>query len=168
MADSGNGGTEGFDLGNEHAAVHVRPVQTRNGVRLEIRSPRLRHEVQLDPIALESLTWQGPETFRKLLEDPDRPTGGEPARPGAPEGVGTVRSIDGVEAHVASPEEFALSNEFATVYLKREGSQLEIRSPRLKHGVSLGPEALESLTWQGPEAFSEFLRTPFGPEESEV
>jgi len=168
MADSRNGEAEGFELGDERAVVHVQPVRTRNGMRLKIRSPRLRHEVRLDPIALESLTWQGPETFRRLREDPDRPTGVEPVRAGAPEEVGTVHSIDGVEARTASSEEFALSNEFATVYLKREGSRLEIQSPRLKHGVSLGPEALESLTWQGPETFSEFLKTPFGPEEGEV
>jgi hypothetical protein len=168
MADSGNGGAEGFDLGDERAVVHVRPVRTRNGMRLEIRSPRLRHEVRLDPIALESLTWQGPETFRRLLEDPNRPTGGDPSRSDAPEEFCAAYPIDGEQTHTDPPAEFALSNEFATVYLRREGPHLGIRSPRLKHGVSLGPEALESLTWQGPETFSEFLKTPFGPEEHEV
>jgi hypothetical protein len=64
-----NDGTE-IDVVNEFALVRVRKVLTGNGVRLEIESPRLGRSVRLDAIALESLTWQPPETFSRLLEHP--------------------------------------------------------------------------------------------------
>ncbi len=62
-----------FELTNEFASVRVRRVHTRNGVRLEISSPRLGRSVLLDPLALESLTWQPPETFSELLRHPFGP-----------------------------------------------------------------------------------------------
>jgi hypothetical protein len=57
-------------IANEFAEVVVRKVHTRNGVRLELRSPKLGHAIRLDALELESLTWQTPETFSKFLEDP--------------------------------------------------------------------------------------------------
>ena len=55
---------------NEFALVRVRRVETRNGMRLEIESPRLGSKVRLDALALESLTWQSPDTFSRFLERP--------------------------------------------------------------------------------------------------
>lgn len=55
---------------NEFAAVEVRKVKTRNGVRLEIRSPKLGYRVRLDALELEALSWQPVETFSRLLETP--------------------------------------------------------------------------------------------------
>ena len=46
----------------------------------------------------------------------------------------------------------------------RNGVRLEIVSPKLGRGIRLCPLELEALTWQTHETFSEFLRTPFGPE----
>jgi hypothetical protein len=46
----------------------------------------------------------------------------------------------------------------------RNGVRLEIAAPRLGRGIRLCPLELETLTWQTPETFSGFLRTPFGPE----
>ncbi|GAC1317815.1 MAG: hypothetical protein NVSMB2_11980 [Chloroflexota bacterium] len=63
-----------FDLTNEFASVRVRRVHTRNGVRLEISSTRLGTAVRLDALALESLTWQTPETFSQLLQQPFGPS----------------------------------------------------------------------------------------------
>jgi hypothetical protein len=60
-------------LANEFAEVRVRKVHTRNGVRLEIVAPKLGRRVQLDPIELESLTWQTPETFSSFLTTPFGP-----------------------------------------------------------------------------------------------
>ncbi len=71
------------EIGNEFASVLVRRVYTRNGVRLQIISPRLGFEIRLDPLELESLTWQTPETFARLLEHPYGP-------PGAPQATGHV------------------------------------------------------------------------------
>jgi hypothetical protein len=61
------------ELSNEFATVCIRTVETRNGIRLEISSPKLRTSIRLDPVALESLTWQTMETFSKFLESPFGP-----------------------------------------------------------------------------------------------
>ena len=60
-------------IGNEFALVAVRKVWTRNGARLEIRSPRLGYSIALDALALESLTWQTMDTFSKFLATPFGP-----------------------------------------------------------------------------------------------
>lgn len=65
----------GIQIGNEFTLVHVREVRTRNGERLEIKSPRLGYCIHLDPLELESLTWQPTETFSCLLADPFGPGG---------------------------------------------------------------------------------------------
>ncbi len=71
-------GTDEMELANEFAAVRVRKVLTRNGVRLEIFSPRLGYRIRLDPLALESLTWQTMEIFTRFLSHPFGPDGPEP------------------------------------------------------------------------------------------
>jgi hypothetical protein len=68
-------GDEPFELANEYAAVTVRKVYTRNGVRLEIVSPRLGRGIRLDPVELEVLTWQRHELFSELLRTPFGPEG---------------------------------------------------------------------------------------------
>lgn len=62
-----------WELANEYAVVLIRRVHTRNGLRLEIASPRLGHRIQLDPLELESLTWQTHDTFTRFLETPMGP-----------------------------------------------------------------------------------------------
>jgi hypothetical protein len=68
-----------IELSNEFAAVKVRKVHTRNGVRLLIRSDRLDYEIRLDPLELESLTWQTSETFSRMLSTPFGPQGESPS-----------------------------------------------------------------------------------------
>ena len=65
-----------FELSNEFATVRIRRVETRNGVRLEISSPRLGTSIQLDPVALESLTWQSMDLFSGFLRRPFGPEDG--------------------------------------------------------------------------------------------
>lgn len=60
-------------IANEFATVLVRRVRTRNGVRLRISSPRLDYAIDLDALALESLTWQSAEIFSKFLATPFGP-----------------------------------------------------------------------------------------------
>jgi hypothetical protein len=60
-------------IANEFTTIRVRKVRTRNGERLEIRSPKLGFVTYLDPLELECLTWQPPETFSELLESPYGP-----------------------------------------------------------------------------------------------
>lgn len=64
-------------LTNEFTTVIVEKVQTGNGERLRIRSPRLGYSIDLDPIELEALTWQTVETFSQLLTTPFGPDDGE-------------------------------------------------------------------------------------------
>ena len=65
--------SEPFELANEFAAVTVERVETRNGVRLRISSARLGRSIDLDPIELESLTWQSHDLFSGFLATPFGP-----------------------------------------------------------------------------------------------
>jgi hypothetical protein len=62
-----------IEIANEFASVVVRRVETRNGVRLRIESPRLRRAIDLDPLELESLTWQSHDLFSGFLAQPFGP-----------------------------------------------------------------------------------------------
>jgi len=57
-------------LANEFAEVVVRKVRTRNGLRLEISSPKLGFAVRLCPLQLEALTWQSSDVFSGFLSNP--------------------------------------------------------------------------------------------------
>lgn len=67
-----------IQVGNEFTTVRVRKVLTRNGERLEVHSPKLGTTILLDPLELESLTWQTTETFSRMLEDPYGPEDVQP------------------------------------------------------------------------------------------
>lgn len=56
-------------IANEFADVVVRRVATRNGMRLEIFSPRRGTRVRLDAVELDCLSYQPAETFSALLEE---------------------------------------------------------------------------------------------------
>ena len=58
---------------NEFTSVEVRAVRTRNGERIEVRSRKMDTSVLLDPLELESLTWQTHESLSRLLEHPYGP-----------------------------------------------------------------------------------------------
>ena len=63
-----DGGNEGpIVIANEFADVVVRKVETRNGVRLELWSPRRGTCVRYDAVALDVLSYQEPEFITKLL-----------------------------------------------------------------------------------------------------
>ena len=140
------------ELSNESAIALVRKVRTRNGVRLEIHAPEQDRRVYLDPLVLESLAWQTPETFADTLEDPPEAT--------------STKDVEG--AQVETDNEYTeLANEFAYTLVRkvriRGSSRLEIHSPRLNYRIYLDPPLLESLTWQTPATFSKFLEEPYGP-----
>jgi hypothetical protein len=81
--DTGVGGIPGSDgtdgppvvVANEFADVQVRRIRTRNGVRLEIFSPRRGTRVHLDAVELDLLSFQEPEIFSEMLERTPRPGG---------------------------------------------------------------------------------------------
>ncbi len=62
-----------IQIANEFTTARVRRTYTRNGERLEIHSPKLGTTILLDPLELESLTWQTTETFSRMLEHPYGP-----------------------------------------------------------------------------------------------
>jgi hypothetical protein len=61
---------EAIVLANEFAEVVVSKVETRNGARLLIESPKSGQWVSLCPLELEALTWQGAETFSAMIGSP--------------------------------------------------------------------------------------------------
>jgi hypothetical protein len=62
-----------MELANEFARVRVERDDSGNGPRLKITSVVLNRVVYLDPLELESLTWQTEETFSRFLESPFGP-----------------------------------------------------------------------------------------------
>jgi hypothetical protein len=64
---------EPIEIANEFATVLVSRIETRNGVRLRVTSPRLQRGIDLDPLELECLTWQSHEFFSQLLAQPFGP-----------------------------------------------------------------------------------------------
>jgi hypothetical protein len=62
-----------LEVGNEFASVLIRRVRTRNGARLQIRSPKRELSVFLDATILDGLTWQSADSMSLLLESPLEP-----------------------------------------------------------------------------------------------
>ena len=142
------------EISNESAIALVRKVRTRNGIRLEIYSPEVDKRVYLDPLLLESLAWQTPETFSDILEDPHELT-----------------DLEEEEGEVDEETEYTeFANEFAFTLVRkvrtRKEARLEIISPKLGYQIYLDAPLLESLTWQTPQTFSKFLEEPYGPRGS--
>ncbi len=73
VVDDGRYVGEPIQVVNEFAQVEIQKVKTRKGERLEIRSPKLGYSIRLDALDLESLSWQEPEKFDELLEEPYGP-----------------------------------------------------------------------------------------------
>lgn len=64
---------EPITVANEFAEVRVRHVQTRNGSRLLIESPKSDQWIALCPLELEALTWQNTATFSAMIGNPYGP-----------------------------------------------------------------------------------------------
>jgi hypothetical protein len=64
---------EPITIANEFAEIRVVRVETRNGSRLLIDSPRSGQWITLDPLELESLTWQNAATLDALVGHPFGP-----------------------------------------------------------------------------------------------
>lgn len=60
-------------IGNEFSEIRVQRVDTRNGSRLLIESPKSGQWISLCPLELESLTWQNPQTFSAMIGKPFAP-----------------------------------------------------------------------------------------------
>ncbi len=64
---------EPIEIANEFTDVTVQKVLTKNGERLEIQSQKLGYRIFLDPLELESISWQDKSVFSELLEAPFGP-----------------------------------------------------------------------------------------------
>jgi hypothetical protein len=64
---------EPITLANEFAEVRVLRVDTRNGSRLLVESPKSGQWVALCPLELEALTWQNTATFSAMVGNPFGP-----------------------------------------------------------------------------------------------
>lgn len=60
-------------IANEFAEVRVHRVDTRNGSRLLVESPKSGQWVALDPLEMEALTWQNTATFSAMIGNPFGP-----------------------------------------------------------------------------------------------
>ena len=60
-------------IANEFAETRVVRVETRNGSRLMIESPKSGQWITLDPLELESITWQNTATLSAMVGHPFGP-----------------------------------------------------------------------------------------------
>ncbi|NWL10414.1 hypothetical protein DM793_03730 [Paenarthrobacter nitroguajacolicus] len=60
-------------IANEFSEIRVSHVETRNGARLLIESPKSGQWIALDPIELEAITWQTTQTFSAMIASPFEP-----------------------------------------------------------------------------------------------
>lgn len=67
MPQSGTAGP--IIVSNEFADVVVTQVRSRNGVRLDIWSPRRGSRIQLDAVALDCLSYQSPQIITQMLSE---------------------------------------------------------------------------------------------------
>ena len=83
-------------VANEFTEVVVRRVDTRNGSRLLITSPKTGQWITLDALEVEALTWQNTRTLAAMVGNsyapllPDEPD--EPDEPDGPDGDDVVKS----------------------------------------------------------------------------
>ncbi|MDQ4038127.1 MAG: hypothetical protein M3313_07215 [Actinomycetota bacterium] len=73
-----------ISIGNEFSEIRVSRVETRNGSRLLIESPRSGQWVALCPLELEALTWQNTATFSAMIGHPFGPLVAEEEPPDPP------------------------------------------------------------------------------------
>lgn len=64
---------EAIVIANEFSEIRVVRVETRNGSRLLIESPKSGQWITLCPLELESLTWQNSATFSRMIGHPFGP-----------------------------------------------------------------------------------------------
>lgn len=60
-------------IANEFSEITVTRVETRNGTRLLIESPKTGQWIALDPLELEAITWQTVQTFSAMIAQPHAP-----------------------------------------------------------------------------------------------
>lgn len=147
-----------FRITDESGRVTVGKFRTKRGERAEIATERDR--IRLDALILESFSWQRArddlaaqvEGGDLVRSDPTPLTGGEP---------------------IPDSPAFQITNEYAQVELCHVrtdvGEALRIRTPARGSEMNLGTGSLRALAGHDDTfAFSEFFKTPVGPEDTPV
>jgi hypothetical protein len=84
---------EPLTVANEFTEVVVRRVDTRNGSRLLVASPRTGQWISLDALEVEALTWQNARTLAAMVGNSYAPLlPDEPDDPAGPDAPGVVES----------------------------------------------------------------------------
>lgn len=135
-----------FSLESDRAPVVVRKLGTRNGERLELEHGD--HDVRLDALELESLTWQDDAFFEDTLGVPDRPAAA--VSPTA----------------VREAARYKIGNEYTTVWLRLadDGDRLQLASAKMGFATHVGAAELAALARRDQAFFTGLLDTPLGPE----
>lgn len=60
-------------VANEFSSTEIYRLETRNGTRLLITSPRTGRWITLDALEVEALTWQNTATLEAMISNPNAP-----------------------------------------------------------------------------------------------
>ncbi|RXK47964.1 hypothetical protein [Halorientalis pallida] len=142
-------------LTDEHGTIRVQKLVSQ-GERLEISDEH--DEIKLDSLLLEGLSWQRERgVLADVIGDLDEPdpvplTGGDPDD---------------------SVDEVSISNEYSHTTVRKihtaAGEAIQIETPARGTSINLGVRSLRALTTVSDTyVFSEWFRTPFGPEDDPV
>jgi hypothetical protein len=136
-----------FSVGASEEAF-VRHLETGMGERIEFVTDE-NERLEADALALESLAWQDDESLSELFET-------EYIAP-----VIENRDVDG--------RAITITNEYAHAEVRRlqteETDCVEINAPKKRTRLLLDAEGLAALARQDQYVFSEFLKTPHGPDD---
>lgn len=138
-------------INGEYATVCIRRVETPKGVRLEIDVIDCDHQVRLDAVMLECLTWQSIETFEEWLET---------YRDESVSEIPPV-TVPSEDATIKTTQLTTISNEFAHVEVGEttttDRERLALIAPKRGTRASLDSTALESVTYPPSDVLSKLL-----------
>jgi len=142
------GTVERFELDDGEQTAELAKLMTPNGTRLLVESGA--DGARLDPLALESLTWQDDAFFEELTDQPHD---------------------EGDETIDDDTSDIQIGNEYATILLQpletTAGPRLNVHSQKLGYGCRLSPAELAAVACKRAGFFSELLETPLGPESDD-
>ncbi len=153
------GETDGqFTVSDGDDEVEIGVFRSKRGERIEIQWENER--IRLDALILESISWQrSRDDLAEILDDGDLV-------------LADATPISGGDPIESSPV-FYIANEYTQVRLRHlktdDGEVLEVQTPTRASETNLGVSTLKALaTHEDTFAFSEFFRTPVGPEDTPI
>jgi len=157
VAQHGNAPGRVITVRDDETWVRLRTVRTAKGARVAIQSPAPEVGLELDPLAVESVTWQTRDVLEPLHEQIPAAARDDSDPPAVEDGIEEVETV-------------RLVNEFADVRIETtpdDDSSVKATATKLGYSIRLDATDLVALASQGMEVFSEFLAEPFGPIEGD-